>query len=507
MAPTLRTVVRMAQLARWHRRSKRVPSTVDPVPACLPAPRWSNRHVGPREWAMTCAQFREFLAACRSTRCWAWARRRRNKQYVDLYDIVFGLVTPWTKGTGCSIALRMNPAVPLLAELMVSHSWGEDLDECLEALESYYCRKQLPSSTPIWFCAFAQYQAGDEKGDVGPTMAEQLQLDPFATVIQSTCHAHGMVVVHTSRAKVYARLWCVFEISEALRINAPVGITYSAAFLNIQDSSSGALLELLRARTSAARCSKPEDEDLIRSKVEEAGGFKQLDWKIFQFRVLSIKEMMSDCPGLAETMQDEVLLAEKVLRKGSFLTLRTVSHTLLFMHWPCLKRVALAASVLLGLALIAVAIVFSVSLDAELASEPLSTSTTTRPAFLQPQSGPNDPSVEHRPASSPKEGWQSCGGQHCSLVLGLSLLGLVGLATLITLCTCCRCRKAPDDDDTDMMDRLQVCKDRFRCGSLCSGLSPKSSLPSVVSPKSNGTLEVASSSSCVQAVAPYIVQL
>lgn len=449
---------------------------------------------------MTCAQFREFLAACRSTHCWDWARR--SKPYVNLYDIVFGLVKPWTKGTGCGIALRMNPVAPLLAELMVSHSWGEDLDECLEALENYYCRKQLPSSTPIWFCAFAQYQAGDEKGDAGPTMAEQLKLDPFATVIQSTCHAHGMVVVHTSKAKVYARLWCVFEISEALRIDAPVGITYSAAFLNIQDRSSGALLELLRARTSAARCSKPEDEDLIRGKVEEAGGFKQLDWKIFQFRVLSIKEMMSDCPGLAETMQDEVLLAEKVLRKGSFISLRTVSHKFLSKHWPCLKRVALAVSVLVGVALIAVAIVFSASLDAE---EQLSTSTTTRPPVFRPQIPPHVPS---RSPSSPTEDWQSCGGQHCSLVLGLSLAGLVGLAALLTLCSCFSCRKATDDDDTDMMDRLQVCKDKFRCGSLCSGLTPKSSLSSLVaSPKSNGLPEVASQSSCMPTETLHIIQL
>lgn len=406
---------------------------------------------------------------------------------MNMYDVVFGLVKPWTKGTGCGIALRMNPVAPLMAELMVSHSWGEDVDECLEALESYYCRVQLPNLTPIWFCAFAQYQAGDERGDVGPTMAEQLQLDPFATVIQGTCHAHGMVVVHTSRARVYARLWCVFEVSEALRINAPVGITYSAAFLNIQDSGSGALLELLRARTCAARCSKPEDEDLIRSKVEEAGGFKQLDWKIFEFRVKSMKEMMSVCPGLEETMQEELLLTEKVLRKGTFLTLRTVSFRFISIHLPGLRRVAKVVGVLVAVALIVVAVVFSVSLDAELAADRSSTSTTTSPNARQSGDSPKYGSRSFQE----EEGWQSCAGQHCSLVLAFALVGLIGLAMLLAVCICRIGRKAAEDDDTDMMDRLQMCKDKFKCSSLCSGLSPKSSLPSVSSPKSGGVPEAA----------------
>lgn len=452
---------------------------------------------------MTFTQFREFVVACRSTHCWAQARK--SKGYVDIYDIVFGLVKPWTRGTGCGIALRMNPGAPLMAELMVSHSWGEDVDECLEALEFYYSRIQLPNSTPIWFCAFAQYQAGDERGDVGPTMAEQLRLDPFATVIQGTCHAHGMVVVHTSRARVYARLWCVFEISEALRINAPVGITYSAAFLNIQDSGSGALLELLRARTSAAQCSKPEDEDLIRSKVEEAGGFKQIDWKIFEFRVKSIKEMMSVCPGFAETMQEELILTEKVLRKGSFLTeMRTVSFRFISVNLPGLRRVAKAVGVLVAVALIVVAIVFSVSLDADLAADRSSTSTTTSP---NADKGGDSRFPTYGSPPLHQRSWQSCSGQHCSLLLGLSLAGLVGLAILLALCIYRIGWKAAEDDDTDMMiDRLQMCKENFSCSSLSSVLSPRS-MPSVASPQSIGKPERARHLSYEQPKEREIIQL
>ena len=73
---------------------------------------------------------------------------------------------------------------------------------------------------PLWFCAFAQYQPGDEAFDPGPTVAQQLALDPFGQVIRSLAAPGGMVVVQTSLGDVYARLWCVYEISEALKAQA-----------------------------------------------------------------------------------------------------------------------------------------------------------------------------------------------------------------------------------------------------------------------------------------------
>ncbi|CAE8682806.1 unnamed protein product, partial [Polarella glacialis] len=173
------------------------------VPQCLPAPRWSNSKVPPQCWGMSVAQFSEFLCSCRETHIWAAAKE--SKGYVNLYDIDAGLVKLWTRNTGSGVALRMNPQKPLPAELMVSHCWGEDLDQCEEALLDFCGRHALPLTRAVWFCAFAQYQPGDEPGDVGPTIAEQLQLDPFGSVIKSTKSGSGMVVVHTSCAKVYDR--------------------------------------------------------------------------------------------------------------------------------------------------------------------------------------------------------------------------------------------------------------------------------------------------------------
>ena len=49
----------------------------------------------------------------------------------------------------------------------------------------------------------------------GPTISEQLQLDPFRSVIQTSA-VDRMIVVQTTTAEVYTRLWCCFEVYVAL---------------------------------------------------------------------------------------------------------------------------------------------------------------------------------------------------------------------------------------------------------------------------------------------------
>lgn len=250
--------------------------------------------------------------SCRDTQCWNGALD--DKGYVNLYDITTHLVKPWTKGTGASIALRMNPEKPLCAELMISHSWAEDMDECLEALESYCQRSEFTGELSVWFCAFAQYQPGDEPGDIGPTVAEQLQLDPFGCVIRTvSCQGKpgGMVVVHTSMAQVYDRLWCVYEIAEALEAKTKVGIAYSQNYLR---QSAGSVMDLLHAKTDHAKCSNPNDANMIREKVSKTGGFQELDKQIFEFRLKALQAMLSEFYGenWQQMLQEGLREAERV---------------------------------------------------------------------------------------------------------------------------------------------------------------------------------------------------
>jgi hypothetical protein len=185
----------------------------------------------------------------------------------------------------------MNAAAPIEAQLMLSHNWAEDLTECAEALNTHCRRSDLAASTPVWFCLFSNYQAGDEEGDVGPTVAEQLAMDPFGHVIRSAREHRGMLVIHTSRAEVYDRLWCVYEIATALREDCTMRSTCSRRYA---DTGRRRLQNVLDVNTTNAKCSCTMDEAFICDRVNNTGGFERLDKEIFQFRVSMLMEQAEE---------------------------------------------------------------------------------------------------------------------------------------------------------------------------------------------------------------------
>ena len=69
------------------------------------------------------------------------------------------------------------------AEIMLSHSWADDAEELLHAVEMYAGRCMLVDDVQIWFCCFSIYQCQD---GAGPSIAEQLSLMPF----QDNHHYH-----------------------------------------------------------------------------------------------------------------------------------------------------------------------------------------------------------------------------------------------------------------------------------------------------------------------------
>ena len=280
----------------------------DEPPPCLPpSAALSNRDVDPVQWGMQYSQYMDFMEACTRTNCWKDAEQK--KDFVNLYDLN-NLLIRWTRNTGAGIALRMNPDRPIRAELMVSHCWGEAMSECTEALVDYRCRQDIELSSGLWFCAFSQYQAGDEPNDIGPSVAEQLTRDPFGTVVRAVANSLGMVVVHTSRQEIYSRLWCVYEISEALSARTSVNIAYSMEYVS---QHAGNLDNMLRARTRDARCAKDTDENYIRDRVEKSGGWNVLDRKIFSFRLDALRALVKKHRStLSATLQSELQKVESV---------------------------------------------------------------------------------------------------------------------------------------------------------------------------------------------------
>ena len=153
------------------------------------------------------------------------------------------------------------------------------MQELVSALSSWASRiRQIwcsEAGVPLWCCTFAQYQPED---CAGPSLVEQLSLDPFKSVIKSR-PLHGMLVVHTTRADPYDRLWCVHEIDEALESKLYV-VAVGCYVLGGRTSVS----------TCDAKCGHAADEQRIRASIESKdGSYDRLDATIRAFRSTMLK--------------------------------------------------------------------------------------------------------------------------------------------------------------------------------------------------------------------------
>ena len=229
----------------------------------------------PTQWAMTNVQLLELFNYIRSTPEYEAAKQARG--HVCLYDVNSLFVIPWSRGFGCGMALLMNAHAPLKAQVMISHAWAEDVEELVSSLSSWASRIQPLwdcDGVPLWCCTFAQYQPED---GAGPSLQHQLSLDPFKSVIHSKPE-HGMLVVHTTKADPYDRLWCVHEVDEALESKLFVTAigTYSLGGRTVC--------------TRRAKCGHAADEARIRAVIEgKDGGYERLDRAIKAFRNTLLK--------------------------------------------------------------------------------------------------------------------------------------------------------------------------------------------------------------------------
>ena len=157
-----------------------------------------------------------FIRSCVETDTWvALVKSKGGDEYsVNMYDICKYFVIPWTEGTGCSIAVLMNGESPKPADLMISHAWGGSVVETYNSLQYIVNHNNVPVDTHIFFCTLCMYQPEDGV-DNGLSISEQLNLKPFANIIDSQ-PKYGMWVVHTTQCEVYNRMWTVHEVDEAI---------------------------------------------------------------------------------------------------------------------------------------------------------------------------------------------------------------------------------------------------------------------------------------------------
>eukprot|EP00656_Telonema_subtile_P018221 TRINITY_DN19822_c0_g1_i1.p1 TRINITY_DN19822_c0_g1~~TRINITY_DN19822_c0_g1_i1.p1 ORF type:complete len:363 (+),score=72.24 TRINITY_DN19822_c0_g1_i1:247-1335(+) len=279
-------------MGKRHERTKRGASSASKGAKHITVPRASrppwlsfeghgNDTVPPDQWSVSLDQFHGFIAACKATSTWTALAARGTP--ITMYTLSEHFVIPWTMGTGNSVALLLNPTEPRTAQLMISHAWGEDVDQCASALMLHCEANSLWEQTACWFCVFALYQPGD-----GPTIQEQVDANPFATVIsrlKSDDLAIGMLVLHTSTAEPYERLWCAFEIHKALVEGVPLFAASSYDYLKELTGYEGERASLV-CNTAAAQCSVVADAETLKTLiVEELGSFEELDATIIAFRM------------------------------------------------------------------------------------------------------------------------------------------------------------------------------------------------------------------------------
>eukprot|EP00927_Polykrikos_kofoidii_P030243 TRINITY_DN26053_c0_g2_i1.p1 TRINITY_DN26053_c0_g2~~TRINITY_DN26053_c0_g2_i1.p1 ORF type:complete len:398 (-),score=61.24 TRINITY_DN26053_c0_g2_i1:38-1231(-) len=254
----------------------RVQPSAPPRPAWLPndGPKAGQMGIPPTHWAITVMQLQQLLHEARGRPQW--------RKGMNMHEFVTTFIKPWTAGGGCSYALLVNRENPLAARIMVSHTWGADVEQFIQSVTHWCQIHRLPLDTPIWICSLALYQCGDA---AGPDIGKQLATNPFGKVIESDEVKHvGMLVSHTLREDLYNRMWCVYEIDAATTKGLPVHGAYPPVDVS-------KLKQLLSSdvKTRKATCTSPSDEAMIRALVEQRGGYERLDENIKRLRLEMFK--------------------------------------------------------------------------------------------------------------------------------------------------------------------------------------------------------------------------
>eukprot|EP00930_Biecheleria_cincta_P013440 TRINITY_DN11974_c0_g1_i1.p1 TRINITY_DN11974_c0_g1~~TRINITY_DN11974_c0_g1_i1.p1 ORF type:complete len:685 (-),score=89.45 TRINITY_DN11974_c0_g1_i1:144-2147(-) len=169
----------------------------------------------PVDRGITLEQLRAVLAHARR-RCEAegWIMGGRNRgqlvqtDSVNLYDLCAYTIVPATKERCCSL-VELVADEPQLTLWLVSHWWGEPVLDFITCL-SQHAEDHVLSSTdsPYWVCAYANNQH---------RLHECISDDPAKTVFKVVMdRADGVVSIVDKHAVCFSRVWCCYEIFDAL---------------------------------------------------------------------------------------------------------------------------------------------------------------------------------------------------------------------------------------------------------------------------------------------------
>ena len=266
------------------------------LPTCGPG---QAKVTDPRCWSLSLTQWLCFVRACVATETWKVLAKTKGEYNINMYDVNDHFVKPWTRGTGCSIALLMNATEQLPAEGMLSHAWAGSVLETHNCLQNMIMHSRVPSEARFFFCVFSLYQPEDGAPD-GLSIEEQIALAPFAKIIASK-PKHGMFVLHTTISEIYERLWVAHEADEGIAANIDIRGLFDMYRWTTERFASAADVE-----TSGGKLGVQKDRDYIDGLIRQRGGYERLDAVIAKFR----KKMLQDLSKLLEVKDEEEALPE-----------------------------------------------------------------------------------------------------------------------------------------------------------------------------------------------------
>jgi hypothetical protein len=258
----------------------------------------------PWEWTLTMRQWRKVFTHCAGLP--EFQQRKEQQGHVTMYDINQMFIRPWVEGTECSLAILMNAGLekPRPANLVVCGAWGDDVEECMQAMDRFIKRNGVDDDTAVWFSLFSCPE--------NPTV--QPPIDSFRSVIASPLlqqenGGHGVVALHTSKDDLYRQLSCLFEVDQALGNKVPVRCAASKAYIAQTVLKANMLIKegfpfeycldrLTTVMSEDAKFSFESDEML--TCLNARGGFPRLnrDMKDFRKRTLPrevIQRLSSFC--------------------------------------------------------------------------------------------------------------------------------------------------------------------------------------------------------------------
>mmetsp|Transcript_136563 Transcript_136563/g.436896 ORF Transcript_136563/g.436896 Transcript_136563/m.436896 type:complete len:749 (+) Transcript_136563:131-2377(+) len=126
---------------------------------------------------------------------------------VNLYDAVEYVVKPATAARSCSF-VELFAVGPQKPTWFVSHWWGEAVLDFILCVRQHATDRCLPSEAAYWVCAYANNQ-----WKVDAEMADNPEDTSFRKAMALSV---GTVSVLDTQQKCYTRVWCAYEIFQAL---------------------------------------------------------------------------------------------------------------------------------------------------------------------------------------------------------------------------------------------------------------------------------------------------